>query len=342
MIGDEVLPVRSILDLKYPIREGIIKDEEELELLWNYALTKKIGLDNTDLRSRTCMLTEAPFNPVENKVIMATTLLEKLGVGAFNIEAQAKLALVYEGKQSGLVVDSGDGVTHCIPVVHNMIDHHNIMRLNIAGRHITEYLVRLLQVKGYAFNSSADFETVRELKERFCMVSPNIEQDRKLDKETTFYNSYFKLPSGKVIKINNEKFEAPEILFNPMLLQNESPGVQDIVVKCIQSCAMDNRPLLYKNILLSGANTLFAGFSSRLENEILKRYSKVVLKDENKKPNIEININDNPNRQYAVFNGAAFLAKFYNQKQPDYWITKEEWDECGKQIIYKKVQNITI
>jgi actin-related protein 2 len=341
MIADEVLPVRSILDLKYPIREGIIKDSEELELLWEYSITNKIGLKRDNLGSYSCMITEAPFNPFSNKKLMSSILIEKLGLGAFNIEPQAKLALIYEGKDSGLVVDSGDGVTHCIPVIHNTIDHHNIMRLNIAGRHITEYLIRLLQVKGYAFNSSADFETVRELKEKFCMVSSNIDQDRKLDRETTFYNSFYRLNSGKVIKLSNEKFEAPEILFNPMLIQDESPGVHEMIVKCIQSSAMDNRKKLYESIILSGANTLFAGFASRLETEVVKKYKKDVLKNEEAKLKIDISIVDNPNRQYAVYNGAAFLANFYNKENLGYWITKKDWEECGDSILYKKCSNIT-
>jgi len=340
MIADEVTPVRSLLDLKYPISEGIIKDREELELLWNYAITKKIGLKENDLKDHYCMITEAPMNPFANKVLMAEILTEKLGFAGFNIEPQAKLTIIYEGKDSGLVLDSGDGVTHCIPVVSNTIEHHNIVRLNIAGRHITDYLIRLLQVKGYAFNSSADFEIVREIKEKFCLVSPNIEEDRKLERETAFYNSFYKLSSGKTIKISNEKFEAPEILFNPMLIQNESPGIHDMIVKCIQNSAMDNRRKLYNSIILSGATTLFPGFSTRLEDEVRKKYQKVVLQDENRKINIDINIIDNPNRQYAVFNGASFLANFYRENNPDYFISHEEWNDCGENILIRKCPNI--
>ncbi len=340
MIADEVTPVRSLLDLKYPISEGIIKDREELELLWNYAITKKIGLKENDLKEHYCMITEAPMNPFANKVLMAEILTEKLGFGGFNIEPQAKLTIIYEGKDSGLVLDSGDGVTHCIPVVSNTIEHHNIVRLNIAGRHITDYLIRLLQVKGYAFNSSADFEIVREIKEKFCLVSPNIEEDRRLERETAFYNSFYKLSSGKTIKISNEKFEAPEILFNPMLIQNESPGIHDMIVKCIQSSAMDNRRKLYNAIILSGATTLFPGFSTRLEDEVRKKYQKTVLQDDSRKINIDINIVDNPNRQYAVFNGASFLANFYRENSPDYFISNEEWKDCGENILYRKCPNI--
>ena len=233
MIGDEVTPVRSLLELTYPMKEGIIQNDDDMALLWDYVLTQKLGLVKNDLKSRKLLLTEAPENPTANKIKMAKILFEKIGIGFFNIEPQAKMTLYCEGEETGVVLDSGDGVTHVIPVFANYLLHHQIKRLDIAGRHITDYLIRLLQIKGYAFNSTADFEIVRELKEKYCFVSCDIESDRKLDKETTYYNSYTKLPDGRKIRISNEKFEAPEILFHPFLIQNESPGIHEMLFNSI-------------------------------------------------------------------------------------------------------------
>jgi actin-related protein 2 len=233
MIGDEVTPVRSLLELTYPMKEGIIQNDDDMALLWDYVLTQKLGLVKNDLKSRKLLLTEAPENPTANKIKMAKILFEKIGIGFFNIEPQAKMTLYCEGEETGVVLDSGDGVTHVIPVFANYLLHHQIKRLDIAGRHITDYLIRLLQIKGYAFNSTADFEIVRELKEKYCFVSCDIESDRKLDKETTYYNSYTKLPDGRKIRISNEKFEAPEILFDPNLIQNESPGIHEMLFNSI-------------------------------------------------------------------------------------------------------------
>ena len=233
MIGDEVTPVRSLLELTYPMKEGIIQNDDDMALLWDYVLTQKLGLVKNDLKDRKLLLTEAPENPTANKIKMAQILFEKIGIGFFNIEPQAKMTLYCEGEETGVVLDSGDGVTHVIPVFANYLLHHQIKRLDIAGRHITDYLIRLLQIKGYAFNSTADFEIVRELKEKYCFVSCDIESDRKLDKETTYYNSYTKLPDGRKIRISNEKFEAPEILFHPFLIQNESPGIHEILFNSI-------------------------------------------------------------------------------------------------------------
>ena len=233
MIGDEATPARSLLELTYPMEEGIIKNDKDMELLWDYVLKKKLGLTKADLKERKILMTEAPSNPTKNKEKMAEILFEKINIGYFNIEPQAKMTLYSEAEETGVILDSGDGVTHVIPIVHNYLLHHSIKRLDIAGRHITNYLTRLLQIKGYAFNSTADFELIRELKEKYCFVSCDIKSDRKLEKETTYYNTITKLPDGRKIRISSEKYEAPEILFQPDLVQNEMPGVHEMLYKCI-------------------------------------------------------------------------------------------------------------
>ncbi len=147
MIGDEVIPVRSMLEIKHPMKEGIIQDKDDMDLLWKYTLQNKMQIPDSEFSSLKVMMTEAPMNPIRNKETIAQILFEKMGVGYFNIEPQAKLSLLCEGLESGVVLDSGDGVTHCIPIYANMILHHQIQRLNVAGRHITDYLIRLLQLK---------------------------------------------------------------------------------------------------------------------------------------------------------------------------------------------------
>ena len=124
MIGDEVVPVRSLLELTYPMKEGIIVNEEDMALLWDYCVKQKLGL-NGDLKDRKFLLTEAPSNPNENKKKMGEILFEKLGVGYFNIEPQAKLTLFCEGLETGIILDSGDGVSHCIPIAFSILLHQS-------------------------------------------------------------------------------------------------------------------------------------------------------------------------------------------------------------------------
>ncbi len=328
MIGDEVIGFRSLLDLSHPVSEGIITNEEDLYRLWDYTLTQKLGIE--DPSDKKILVTEAPYNPISNKFKIFETLFEKIGVAAVNIEPQAKCSLFSEGIDTGIVLDSGDGVTHCIPVSNGAILNHTIERMDIAGRHITEYLVRLLQKKGYAFNSSADFDFARELKEKYCFISNDIESDRKLERQTTFYNTYHLLPDETRIRISDEKFEAPEILFNPSLIEKEYDGIPMMMMKSINKCPIDCRKGLYNAIVLSGANTLFPGFASRVENEIKAIYKKTALKlAKEKRIKININVLSNPKRKYSVFIGASVVAKHYSNNDMDnYWITRDEWLEC--------------
>jgi actin-related protein 2 len=96
--------------------------------------------------------------------------------------------------------------------------------LNVAGRHITRQLIKLLQVRGYNFNRSADFETVRQIKEKLCYVGYDLEVEKRLALETTTLVQNYTLPDGRVIKVSSERFEASEVLFNPNLIECEQKG----------------------------------------------------------------------------------------------------------------------
>lgn len=90
------------------------------------------------------------------------------------------------GLQTGVVVDSGDGVTHIVPVYEGYTMTQNVTRLDIAGRDITRQLIKLLFLRGYSFNRTSDFETVRHIKEKLCYVGYDLEAEQKLALETTF------------------------------------------------------------------------------------------------------------------------------------------------------------
>ena len=105
---------------------------------------------------------------------------------------------------------------------------------------------------------------------------------------------------------------------------------------------MDVRPELYKNIVLSGASTMYPGYASRIENELKKIYTENNLKLANNKTiKIPINIIDSPRRKFSVFIGATVLSNIYNTSQnQEYWISKKDWDESGPQIVLKKCANV--
>lgn len=187
MVGDEASKYRSLLELSYPTEEGIVRNWQDMEILLGYSF-QKIGVNS--MKGRSLFVTEAIMNPVNNKAGMMEILFEKFGTGRLQYGYQALMSLFAEGLETALLVDSGDGVTHCIPVYQGNLLKAQFERLDVAGRHITNNLSKLLSMRGYAFNSSSDFEIVREIKEKFCFVSGDIEMDKKLALETTVHEKY--------------------------------------------------------------------------------------------------------------------------------------------------------
>ena len=246
------------------------------------------------------------------------------------------MSICGRGEDTGVIVDSRNNNTQIIPILSDYIIHDKIKLLDIGGKEITKYLGRLIIKKGYPFHLATDLDKVNEIKEKYCFVSGNIDSDRKLEHETTYYNSNIKLPDGRNIIISKEKFEAPEILFSPYLIQNESQGTHELLFNSLELCNTDIRKKLYSNIILSGGNTLFPGLPSRLEFELRKLYKEKYMKSENKKHiNTGIAIIDKPNRQDLSFIGAAIISEIYKNKNYEkYWISKKDWEETGEKIFY--------
>ena len=164
MFGEQANPYRALLDITYPIEEGRVNNWDDFCKLWSYTFHDKMGIGK-DLSKHSILVTEAALNPPKNREKMTELIFEKFGFGKCMFESQALLSLMAEGSTTGIVFDSGDGVSHVIPVCDGYVQNHCVQRLNLAGRHVTNYLVRLLLLRGYAFNSSADFETIRDIKE---------------------------------------------------------------------------------------------------------------------------------------------------------------------------------
>lgn len=120
MVGDEASPLRSFLEINYPLKEGKIHNWDDMEALWDYCFDVKLGLP-ADKSGHQILLTEAALNPLKNREKMGEIMFEKYNYGGVLFEYQALLTLMAEGTTTGIVLDSGDGVSHVIPVFEGMI-----------------------------------------------------------------------------------------------------------------------------------------------------------------------------------------------------------------------------
>jgi actin-related protein len=91
-------------------------------------------------------------------------MFEKFNINRIQYGYQALMSLYSEGLETALLLDLGDGVSHCLPIYGGHMIRAQFERMNIAGRHIINNLSKLLQMRGYALNSTSDFETLRLIK----------------------------------------------------------------------------------------------------------------------------------------------------------------------------------
>jgi len=281
------------------------------------------------------MSSEIPANPKSNRTTMVQTMFEKYGFKSCYVAIQAVLVLYAQGLLTGVVVDSGDGVTHVVPVYEGFALPQT-RRLEVAGRDVTKYLIKLLQARGYYFNRTADFETVRQIKEKLCYCSYDLDLERKLALETTVLIEPYELPDGRIIKVGPERFEATEALFDTYRVERDQAGISELIFQTIQSCEIDVRTQLYNHIVLSGGSSMYPGLPSRLEKDIKQFYLDKVLKgNKDGLAKFRVRIEDPPRRKHMVFLGGAVLAEIMKDKD-HFWMNKSEFDEVGIDNLINK------
>jgi centractin len=319
--GDKAKEYRGILKLNYPTKHGITTDWKDMQNVWQHVYNEL----NVVQDQYPVLLTEAPLNPRPNRLKAAEIFFETFNVPALYVQVQAILSLYASGRTTGVVLDSGDGVTNAVPVYEGFILPHAVTRIDVAGRDITEYLQLLLRKAGHNFHTSAELEVVKDIKEKICFVAFNIEKVEKEDSEDFVEpEASYKLPDGNVIQVGAEKFRAPEVLFNPGLIGLEYVGIHQCLVNAISKCDMDIRRSLFSDIILAGGSTMHDGFGDRLLVEVRKLAPR----------DTKIKIWAPPERILSTWIGGSILASLATFKKM--WITRKEYDESGKNAIYRK------
>ncbi|KAJ1986789.1 Arp2/3 complex subunit, actin nucleation center [Dimargaris cristalligena] len=348
-IGDEALSNSKTYNLNYPIRHGQIDNWDHMERYWEQCIFKYLRCEPED---HYFLLTEPPLNAPENRENTAEIFFESFNIQGLYIAVQAVLALaaswtsdkVTDQTLTGTVIDSGDGVTHVIPVAEGYVIGSSIRHIPIAGRDITAFVQQLLREhQEIAIPPEDSLDVARRIKEQYSYVCPDIVKEfKRFDQEPHKYFKQFEaVHSGTqrpyTVDVGYERFLAPEIFFNPEIVSSDFlTPLPQVVDQVIQTSPIDTRRGLYKNIVLSGGSTMFKDFGKRLQRDIKHVVDGRVQLSEDQsgghlkaKP-IEVNVIAHKKQRHAVWFGGSLMActdQFYTISH-----TKAEYEEYGPSI----------
>jgi actin-related protein len=265
-IGEEVREKKGVVKLEYPIERAIIKDWENMERIWNYTMYQEL---HTIPEEQGILLTEPLLNPREHREKTVRIMFETFNVPYLYLSTQTMLALYSSGKTTGLVVDIGEGMGNVVPIDDGLQYPLSCSKFPIAGKDLTLYLQAHLRKKGYNLPAADEYDWIQWVKESLCQVALDYEA---VVKESTKSNSMEKeqlLPDGNtIVKIGLERYQTPEVLFNPMIAGKELKGIQHHIVKSLSNYNKDTKKEMCKSIILVGGTTMFPFIGERMKFEL--------------------------------------------------------------------------
>ncbi|RSH86342.1 actin [Apiotrichum porosum] len=350
-IGDEAIANSRTYQVHYPIRHGMIENWDYMERFWEQCIFKYLRAEPED---HYVLLTEPPLNPPENRENTAEIMFESFNVGGLYIAVQAVLALaaswtsnkVAERTLTGVVIDSGDGVTHTIPVAEGYVIGSSIKHIPIAGRDITSFVQRLLRERGEsaAIPPEDQLRVAEKIKEDYTYVCQDIVKEfKKYDADPYRYFARFSGEHSVTqrkydIDVGYERFLAPEIFFNPEIYSSDFlTPLPEVVDTVIQTSPIDVRRGLYKNIVLSGGSTMFKDFGKRLQRDVKALVDGRIAGSEERSGShmrssgVEVNVISHKRQRYAVWYGGSLMAstpEFYNVSH-----SRADYEEYGPSLV---------
>lgn len=208
------------------------------------------------------------MNPKKNREKMTTIMFDTFQVPRLYVAIQAVLSLYASGRTTGIVLDSGDGVTHTVPIFEGYSLPHAVKRIDLAGRNLTTEMVKLCAEVGHNLATSAEREIARDIKENLAYVALDFDAEMKLYEESSQHDKNYELPDGRSLTLGNQRFRCPEVLFKPKLMGKEVDGMHELVYKSILAADVDIRKNLYENIVMSGGTTMYQGIAERVTKEV--------------------------------------------------------------------------
>lgn len=318
-ISTEAEAIRDKLKLNYVIEQGVVKNWDEMEKIWSHIFTKVLEVDPAE---HNIMITDAIMSPTNHRQKIGEIMFEKFNIPGLYIAFSSLLSLYSVGKSNGIVVDSGEGVTQIVPCLDCFPINNGLIRLDLGGKDLTEFMIRLLVMEtGKFFSTSNEKEIVKAIKEKVCYTALDYEEELKIVEPFDY-----ELPDGKNVIVKDLRIRCSEALFKPFIIGKDIKGITESCYNSIEKCKADIRKDLYNCIILSGGSTLFDCFPERFAKEI-KSFATENMKE-------EVKIIASPEREFGAWIGGSILSSITTFDSV--WITRYEYEESGPDIILKK------
>jgi len=340
-IGDEAMEKSTSYGLSYPVRHGQVENWDHMERFYQQCFYKYLRCDPED---HYCLLTEPPLNAPENREYTAEIMFETFNVPGLCIAVQAVLALAASFTSTGAsgrpltgtVIDSGDGVTHVIPVADGYVIGSNIKSIPIAGRDLTLFTQQMMRDRGEVMPPELSLDIARRAKEQYAYTCSDIAKEfAKHDADPGKYVKALEGVHSKTgmpyrVEVGHERFLAPEVFFHPEIYSSDfTKPLPEVVDSVIATCPIDTRRNLYKNIVLSGGSTMYKDMGRRLQRDV-KRLVDARMAQSNKGAAVDVNVLSHPMQRFAVWFGGSVCASssdFYTS-----CFTKADYEEYGASI----------
>ena len=300
-----------------PIEHGTIKDFDNLNLILK-SIFVELGIDP---KGKNVLLTEPSLNSIKNRENLMKNMFEYFKVDNLFIANQALLSLCSTGKLTGIVIESGAGVTQIVPIFNCHMIPYAINRIDFGGNELSEYLNRLLCEKDKNLDKRRYLQFLEQMKKEACYV------ENKYKKHLDSVEPYeYKLPDGSSITLKTERTKVPEAIFRPDLLGKDWSAIHDLFIDSIDKCDESAQKDLYQNIIVSGGNTMFPGFEKKLEKKIKKKFG-------TKRNARFIKVDDKMNADW-IGGSCYFPLTIEND-----FVSKYDYEESGFDICMKKMDN---
>jgi len=352
-IGDQIDDCRDLSSLFYllPTQKGYLVNWDHQKTVWDYIFGKQcFNLKPEDIN---LIFTEPFHNFTSIQEGLSEMFFEEYGFSRL-LRTHAPDLSCYQNKKENpqekccLVVDSGFSFTHCSPYVLGKRVRNAVKRLDIGGKLLTNHLKEVVSYR--QLHVLDETYVMNGCKEDCCFVTTDWDADVSLARErgdkntiardyvlpdfTTIRRGFMKsheestgkpMEGEQLVRMNNERFMVPEVLFRPSDIGITQMGLPEAVVQSINSCEVSAQPWLYNNILLTGGNSAFPGMAERLQMEVRKLAPCDVQ--------VQVTVGGDEPSEHA-WRGGASLANDPSFTQ--LCVTKEDYLERGFQACQQK------